>query len=588
LPNGLSLDAGGGITGTPQQQNCNTSPFTVQVADGVQPPATKTFTIFFNGPLQIITTALPTGVALENYSFTPSASCGSGTKSWTLTGTLPLGLQFPTVNGTSSTGQISTVLPNSSGPRQTGTFGLTFTVADSSGNASRFLPLTIVGVDQQPSQGSATNNPPNLASALAVPASTRISQTFSTGVSGTLTGIRFQQFTQTVATITNISAGNPTTITTNAPHGLNSGDFININSSNSSPSVNGGWTATVLDATHFTIPASVTTAGTSGNITRNPAVLACANNSISITIEGVHADSGKPDDGHVYAGPFAATLNGPFSPTTIMLPSPLTFATDVPYAVVWSSTGACTISAGTNNDQYVQGAAYQDTGGGWATINGFFDVPMNTLVQNANLSYFTQSRNQTRAVAVTSSATAKVFIYGSQQNNNTTADMFDPATGVVTPTGVVPTIGGVIQVRQDEAIVKLQNGKVLITGGSVSGTTVNSVDLFDPSTAGNGSLGSFSSVASMATARRQHTATLLSDGRVLVVGGVTTNGNTLNSAEIYDPTQNTWTTVASMVAQRNWHTATLLADGRVLVVGGFGNGSGGNQSVEIYNPSNNT
>src|SRR5581483_10000640 len=131
----------------------------------------------------------------------------------------------------------------------------------------------------------------------------------------------------------------PTTITTNAPPGLNTGDFVSINSSTTN-AVNGGWTVTVLKATQFTIPASVTTAG---------------NNSITVTIEGVRADSGKPDDSQLYAGPFAATLAGAFTSTTILLPSPLTFATDAPSAVVWSSTGACTISAGTTNDQYFQG-----------------------------------------------------------------------------------------------------------------------------------------------------------------------------------------------------------------------------------------
>src|SRR5581483_5882887 len=146
----------------------------------------------------------------------------------------------------------------------------------------------------------------------------------------------------------------PTTITTNAPHGLNTGDFVSINSSTTN-AVNGGWTVTVLNATQFTIPANVTTAGNNGTITRNPAVLSCANNSITVTIEGVRADSGKPDDSQVYAGPFPATLAGAFTSTTILLPSPLTFATDAPFAVVWSSTGACTISAGTTNDQYFQG-----------------------------------------------------------------------------------------------------------------------------------------------------------------------------------------------------------------------------------------
>src|SRR5689334_12285474 len=71
--------------------------------------------------------------------------------------------------------------------------------------------------------------------------------------------------------------------------------------------------------------------------------------------------------------------------------------------------------------------------------------------------------------------------------------------------------------------------------------------------------------------RGEHTATLLPDGRVLVVGGQTdaANANTaLNKATIYNAQTNSWAEAATMTAARSGHTATLLPDGRVLVVGG--------------------
>jgi hypothetical protein len=64
--------------------------------------------------------------------------------------------------------------------------------------------------------------------------------------------------------ISNISVGNPTTITTLSPHGLVTGDATTISGSNSTPSVNGTYIVTVMDAYNFTIPVDVTVAGNTG------------------------------------------------------------------------------------------------------------------------------------------------------------------------------------------------------------------------------------------------------------------------------------------------------------------------------------
>ena len=73
---------------------------------------------------------------------------------------------------------------------------------------------------------------------------------------------------------------------------------------------------------------------------------------------------------------------------------------------------------------------------------------------------------------------------------------------------------------------------------------------------------------SLNTARYFHTATLLPNGMVLVAGGIDSNLNHLDSAELYDPASGTWTVTGSLNAVRDLHTATLLANGMVLVVGG--------------------
>jgi len=93
------------------------------------------------------------------------------------------------------------------------------------------------------------------------------------------------------------------------------------------------------------------------------------------------------------------------------------------------------------------------------------------------------------------------------------------------------------------------------------------------------SSGTFTATGPMTTPRSQHSATLLTDGRVLIVGGAF-----LASAEIYDPSTSAFSATGSMSTPRWQHTSTLLPDGRVLITGG-GNGSGPLAIVEIYDPA---
>jgi len=94
----------------------------------------------------------------------------------------------------------------------------------------------------------------------------------------------------------------------------------------------------------------------------------------------------------------------------------------------------------------------------------------------------------------------------------------------------------------------------------------------------------------MNVARYQDGATLLHDGKVLVTGG-TQSRFPIGSAELYDPTANTWTLTGNMRTPRYAHTATLLGDGTVMVAGGEGQISCGKDcasyiptsTAEIYN-----
>ena len=94
----------------------------------------------------------------------------------------------------------------------------------------------------------------------------------------------------------------------------------------------------------------------------------------------------------------------------------------------------------------------------------------------------------------------------------------------------------------------------------------------------------------MIDGRVYHTATLLSDGRVLVAGGCpngrvyANNPQFLASAELYDPKTGTFTATGSMAERRTYGSATVLADGRILVTGGYGDPAP-LATAETYDPT---
>jgi N-acetylneuraminic acid mutarotase len=94
----------------------------------------------------------------------------------------------------------------------------------------------------------------------------------------------------------------------------------------------------------------------------------------------------------------------------------------------------------------------------------------------------------------------------------------------------------------------------------------------------------------MLVARSDPMATLMADGRVLVVGGDVAGNSTTASAEIYDPAANTWTATASMAEPRTRASITLLPNGKVLVAGGYSTAGSMQfkQTVEMYDPASGT
>ena len=149
----------------------------------------------------------------------------------------------------------------------------------------------------------------------------------------------------------------------------------------------------------------------------------------------------------------------------------------------------------------------------------------------------------------------RVLVAGGEDDGPlATAELFDPATGMFSPTGSMTRPRMV-----DATATLLSDGRVLFVGGGPDRGA--SAELYDPAT------GVFAPTGDTTSARGGfHSATRLADGRVLLAGGLAPIAT--DSAEVYDPASGTFTVVGPMTGRRFMHAAALLSDGTVLVAGG--------------------
>jgi Bacterial Ig-like domain (group 3)/Bacterial Ig-like domain (group 2) len=159
-----------------------------------------------------------------------------------------------------------------------------------------------------------------------------------------------------------------------------------------------------------------------------------------------------------------------------------------------------------------------------------------------------------------------------------TCELYNPTTGTFSATGKLNVP------RESHIATLLANGMVLITGGDSGGsgnlTQTAISELYNPAT------GTFAETGSLNTARDGHTATLLTDGSVLIAGGTGLSGYA-TTAEIYNSTAGTFTNTGTLNNPRFGHSATLLNDGTVLIAGG-GTYAGNIAVAELYNATTRT
>ena len=155
------------------------------------------------------------------------------------------------------------------------------------------------------------------------------------------------------------------------------------------------------------------------------------------------------------------------------------------------------------------------------------------------------------------------------------AEIYDPLTGTWTATGSM----GTTRCCGTPFLARLSDGRALAAGGYSGNANFivpngPAAEVYDPAT------GVWTPTGSSSVGRASGTLSLLSSGKVLVAGG--TDGTTFHAtAELWDPGTGTWSATASLGTARAAHTGTVLANGNVLVATGY-DGFNYLTSAELY------
>lgn len=229
-----------------------------------------------------------------------------------------------------------------------------------------------------------------------------------------------------------------------------------------------------------------------------------------------------------------------------------------------------------DNGKVLIAGGFVNNGGGLSSVE-LFDPTSSTFTSADNLAIARAGHTATRLL------NGKILIAGGYNGDYlNSAEVFDPTTNRFT------SAGRMVTTRSGHVATLLNNGKVLLAGGVGTGWTfLADAELYDPKT------NTFTATGGMMAARESHTAALLNDGKVLITGGHKGRRADITiytSAEIYNPANGAFAAAGNLTVKRHKHDATLLADGRVLIVGGSDerDGDGAYRNAEVFNPANGT
>jgi N-acetylneuraminic acid mutarotase len=272
-------------------------------------------------------------------------------------------------------------------------------------------------------------------------------------------------------------------------------------------------------------------------------------------------------------------ISGPLSTTEIYDPDKNTFAGSTPSMNTGRSGATATLLS--NGKVLIAG------GWGWAS-NSLVTSPLSTTEiydpDKNTFASFTPSMNTARIDATaTLLPNGNVLIAGGSPSDLDygirTTEIYDPTANSF------KTSPNMNDPHTKATATPLSNGNVLIAGGQAfslndfEDVCLSSTEIYD-----SGTHRFRNSTPSLRTARSMATATLLSNGKVLVVGGQDSNSAHLSSIEIYDPVSNSFAvSIRFMNTPRSLAIATLLRNGKVLIAGGFNEG-GLLRSTELYTP----
>jgi trimeric autotransporter adhesin len=471
--------------------------------------------------------------------------------------------------------------------------GAVASVSNASGSNGLATSLTAGSTTITAIMGSVTSNPVMLTVTSATLVSIAVTPAASTIALGT-----GQLFTAT-GTYTDHSTQD---LTTSATWVSLNGSVVSISNASGS----NGWASSVATG-------STTITAASGAVTSSPATLtvtAAALVSITVTPAAPSIAAGTSQQ-FMATGSYADN-------STEDLTTQVTWASDNPNAATISNQGLASSAAQGSADisammGSVNSAPVTLTVTAAALVSIAITPAMQSIEQGTNQQFTAigtfsddSTQNLTTSVTWVSSSTAVASISNAGGSNGLGTSLTVGTTSISAAIGSLvgstswmvlavhpwTVTGSLNTARMLHTATLFTNGAVLVAGGWDSSLNpTSSAEVYDPNTT------TWIPTGSMNVARVYHTATLLPNGTVLVAAGQGPNGGpfpwmrmptTLSSAEIYDPIANSWTLTGSLNNSRAYHTATLLPNGTVLVAGGQNPNNYAMTSAEIYDPNTNS